>query len=84
MTVGAAGMADEAKTMADGQADGPSDGQADGPPRLLTQPPRVINVGLERFAEDLAAQSVAVQHVQWSPPAGGDARLAELLSKLGS
>ena len=72
-------MADEAKTM----ADGPADGQADGPPRLLAQPPKVINVGLERFAEDLAAQDVAVQHVQWSPPAGGDARLAELLSKLG-
>ena len=46
-------------------------------------PPNVINVGLERFAEDLAGQGVAVQHVQWSPPAGGDARLAELLSKLG-
>ena len=51
---------------------------------LLEGPPRVINVGLERFAEDLAAQGVAVQHVAWSPPAGGDARLAELLSKLGS
>ena len=54
------------------------------PASLLEAPPRVINVGLERFAEDLAAQSVAVQHVQWSPPAGGNARLAELLSKLGS
>lgn len=53
-------------------------------PTLLEAPPRVINVGLERFAEDLAAQSVAVQHVEWSPPAGGDARLADLLSKLGS
>jgi hypothetical protein len=53
------------------------------PTSLLEAPPRVINVGLERFAEDLAAQSVAVQHVQWSPPAGGNARLAELLSKLG-
>jgi len=53
------------------------------PASLLDAPPRVINVGLERFAEDLAAQRVAVQHVQWSPPAGGDARLAELLSKLG-
>jgi hypothetical protein len=53
------------------------------PASLLKAPPRVINVGLERFAEDLAAQSVAVQHVQWSPPAGGDARLADLLSKLG-
>ena len=52
-------------------------------PSLLEAPPRVINVGLERFAEDLAAQNVAVQHVQWSPPAGGNTRLAELLSKLG-
>jgi FdrA protein len=62
-----------------------ADGQSDKTPAsLLAQPPKVINIGLERFAEDLAAQSVAVQHVQWSPPAGGDARLAELLSKLGS
>lgn len=51
---------------------------------LLDAPPRVINVGLERFAEDLAAQGVAVRHVQWAPPAGGDARLADLLAKLGS
>jgi hypothetical protein len=54
------------------------------PASLLEAAPRVINVGLERFADDLAAQNVAIQHVQWSPPAGGDARLAELLSKLGS
>jgi FdrA protein len=67
------GMADEGKTAGDKT-----------PKSLLEAPPRVINVGLERFAEDLAAQSVAVQHVQWSPPAGGNARLAELLSKLGS
>jgi FdrA protein len=51
---------------------------------LLDTAPRVINVGLQRFAEDLAAQNMAVQHVQWAPPAGGDARLADLLSKLGS
>ena len=54
------------------------------PASLLAAPPRVINVGLERFAEDLAAQGIAVVHVQWAPPAGGDARLADLLSKLGS
>jgi FdrA protein len=71
-------MASEGKTTADTPA------AANAPASLLEAPPRVINVGLERFAEDLAAQSVAVQHVQWSPPAGGDARLAELLSKLGS
>jgi hypothetical protein len=51
---------------------------------LLGQPLRVINVGLERFAEDLAAHGTTVQQVQWAPPAGGDARLADLLSKLGS
>ena len=51
-------------------------------PSLLDAPPRVINIGLERFAEDLAAQSIAVQRVQWAPPAGGNARLADLLSKL--
>ncbi len=54
------------------------------PPTLLAAPPRVINVGLERFAENLAAQGATVQRVQWAPPAGGDARLADLLSKLGS
>ena len=51
---------------------------------LLDQPLRVINVGLERFAEDLAAQGTTAQQVQWVPPAGGDARLADLLSKLGT
>ena len=49
---------------------------------LLAAPPRVINIGLERFAEDLAAQGIPVQHVQWAPPAGGDALLADLLSRL--
>jgi len=49
---------------------------------LLEAPLRVINVGLERFAEDLAAQGVAVQQVQWAPPAGGNALLADLLSRL--
>ncbi len=50
---------------------------------LLTTPVRVINMGLEGFATELAAQGVAVTHVQWSPPAGGDERLAALLGKLG-
>jgi hypothetical protein len=54
------------------------------PASLLGQPLRVINVGLEPFAEVLAAHGTTVQQVQWAPPAGGDARLADLLSKLGS
>lgn len=51
---------------------------------LLGQPLRVINIGLERFAVDLAQHGTAVQQVQWVPPAGGDARLADLLSKVGT
>ncbi len=50
---------------------------------LLKSPLRVVNVGLEAFARDLEAQGVDVVHVDWSPPAGGDSRLADLLAKLG-
>jgi FdrA protein len=49
---------------------------------LLAAPPRVINIGLEVFAVDLAGQDVKVAHVRWSPPAGGNAQLARLLEKL--
>jgi hypothetical protein len=58
------------------------DNPHDGPGSLLAAPPRVVNVGLELFAVDLAAQGVTVTHLQWSPPAGGNARLAGLLDKL--
>jgi hypothetical protein len=62
---------------------------------LLAAPPRVVNVGLELFAADLAGRDGAppsrpdaagakVVHVQWSPPAGGNAHLAGLLGKLRS
>lgn len=57
----------------------------DAPPaHLLNDPLVVINLGLEGFSRDLAGQGVDVVHVDWAPPAGGDARLAELLSKLGA
>jgi FdrA protein len=56
---------------------------ASGAARLLTTPVKVVNVGLEGFAGDLRALGVPVVHVQWQPPAGGDARLAALLGKLG-
>ena len=49
---------------------------------LLKLPLHVINVGLEGFAQDLEDQGVSVVHLDWSPPAGGDPRLAALLSKL--
>ena len=46
--------------------------------------PKVINVGLEIFAKELASQGFDVTHVDWVPPAGGDPELASLLSKLTS
>lgn len=51
---------------------------------LLSRPVKVVTVGLDRFAAELEAQSVPVVHVAWQPPAGGDARLAALLAKLGA
>jgi len=54
----------------------------DRPNDLLAAPPRIVNVGLELFAVDLAALGAKVMHVQWSPPAGGNAQLAGLLNKL--
>ena len=52
--------------------------------KLLKAPPRVVNVGLKGFADDLQRQGVPVVHVDWAPPAGGNAKLAALLSKLGT
>ncbi len=51
---------------------------------LLAGLPRVVNIGLEQFATDLAAQGADVVHVDWSPPAAGDKKLGSLLTKLGS
>ena len=53
-------------------------------PPLLQGPLKVINVGLEGFARELEARGVETRHLDWTPPAGGDPKLAALLSKLGS
>ncbi|MDC1120144.1 hypothetical protein OAS74_00550 [bacterium] len=44
----------------------------------------VINVGLDKFATELADHDVPVVHLDWKPPAGGDPKLAALLSKMGT
>ncbi len=41
-----------------------------------------INVGLESFTDSLRDQGTEVVHVDWRPPAGGDERLANLLTRL--
>ena len=35
---------------------------------LLARPVRVVNIGLDGFARDLAANGAAVAHVDWRPP----------------
>lgn len=51
--------------------------------RLLTEPVTVVNVGLEGFVADLRDNGIAVTHVDWTPPAGGDPKMAAILAKLG-
>jgi hypothetical protein len=50
--------------------------------RVFTEPLRVINIGIEGFAEDLKAASVEVVQLDWRPPTGGNARLTSLLASL--
>ncbi len=49
---------------------------------LLQNGPVAVNLGLRAFAEALQDQGVEVVHVEWAPPADGDAEMAELLDKL--
>ena len=51
---------------------------------LLHGPPRVVNVGLDLFAESLAAQGAETVAVDWHPPAGGKQKLIDLLDKLNA
>lgn len=51
---------------------------------LLAGPVKVVNIGLEDFEVELSNQGVEVVQVEWSPPAGGDPKIADLLSKLGT
>jgi len=50
--------------------------------RLLQEDLRVINLGLEVFAHSLQEKEVEVVPVNWSPPAGGDQEMQELLRRL--
>ena len=52
--------------------------------KLLSGAPRVVNIGLSAFAQDLAAQHVPVVQVDWRPPAQGKRHLAELLARLAA
>lgn len=49
---------------------------------LFDQELVIVNIGLEAFAESLGRMGARVVHVAWTPPAGGDPRLAALLDKV--
>ncbi len=49
---------------------------------VLKDPLSAINVGVESFAESLAAQDASVIHVDWRPPAGGNQELMSILERM--
>lgn len=49
---------------------------------LLQSKIEVVNIGLPLFADALTDQDIPVVQVEWTPPAGGDERLIELLDRL--
>ncbi len=49
---------------------------------VLDREIRVINIGIERFTEDLKEANVPVIQMDWRPPAGGNKKLIDLLDSL--
>lgn len=49
---------------------------------VLNREIRIINIGIERFSEDLKEAGVPVIQMDWRPPAGGDRKLIEMLDLL--
>ncbi len=49
---------------------------------LLGRQLQVVNIGLELFAETLRRHHVPLVHLDWRPPAQGDAHLLDLLRRL--
>ena len=43
---------------------------------------KVVNMGIESFSDSVKLQNGKVIHVRWRPPAGGNKRLRDILSKL--
>lgn len=49
---------------------------------LLNGELKIVNIGIDLFANELESVGATVVRVDWRPPAGGDPRLAALLGKL--
>ena len=49
---------------------------------LLEGKPVFVNVGVRAFGDSLREAGYEVIYLDWSPPAGGDSRLAAILDDL--
>ena len=49
---------------------------------LLRSDPVFVNVGVAEFAKSLRRAGFETINLRWSPPAGGDREMSELLDKL--
>jgi FdrA protein len=72
--------------LAFGQRHGPRRASTPATPepirRLLSEPPRIVNIGLRGFAETLHKRGAQIVQYDWSPVAGGDRRLQSLIDAL--
>ena len=50
--------------------------------QLFKQELAAINLGLSSFADNLKATGAKVIHVEWKPPAGGDATIIDALNRI--
>ncbi len=50
--------------------------------RLLADGPKVINIGLPSFADDLSTAGASVVQYTWAPVAGGNKRMQQLLTAM--
>lgn len=49
---------------------------------LMGRTLKVINIGIREFLVSLQDQGVEVVQVDWTPPAGGDSEMLEILDRL--
>ena len=48
---------------------------------LINKELKVINIGLASFAENLKKENTPVVSINWSPPAGGNKKMLDLLER---
>lgn len=49
--------------------------------KSLMDEPKVINVGLDRFFDNITENETKVVNLEWSPPAQGNTKLIDILFK---